>query len=173
MKKLKIWRVFFYDDKKISQFETAILHIVMMSKIGKKMSRLKVSQFQNEFMKSSFLPKYERKITRISALCSEAHYRAEILTIFCSYFGRNNDFINSFCNLLTFKHKHISRSLKRLVILTSRVLTGPYLTCSSKLYDNEFQFSSTFGIPTFILDFSIHFYFIFLSHQFFGFLQIR
>ena len=29
---------------------------------------LKVSKFQNEFMKSSFLPKYERKI---SALCSE------------------------------------------------------------------------------------------------------
>ena len=32
---------------------------------------LKVRQFQNEFMKSSFLPKYERKIVRISALCSE------------------------------------------------------------------------------------------------------
>ena len=28
----------------------------------------KVSYFQNEFMKSSFLPKYERKIVRISAL---------------------------------------------------------------------------------------------------------
>ena len=41
---------------------------------------LKVSQFQNEFMKSSFLPKYERKIVRISALCS----KAEILTIFVS-----------------------------------------------------------------------------------------
>ena len=32
---------------------------------------LKVSKFQNEFMKSSFLPKYERKIDRIFALCSE------------------------------------------------------------------------------------------------------
>ena len=32
---------------------------------------LKVSQFQIEFMKSSFLPKYEQKIVRISALCSE------------------------------------------------------------------------------------------------------
>ena len=31
---------------------------------------LKVRQFQNEFMKSSFLPKCERKIVRISALCS-------------------------------------------------------------------------------------------------------
>ena len=28
--------------------------------------------------------------------------RAEILTIFCSYFGRNDDFINSFWNLLIF-----------------------------------------------------------------------
>ena len=44
---------------------------------------LKVSYFQNEFMKSSFIPKYEQKIVRISALC-------------CSYFGRNDAFINSF-----------------------------------------------------------------------------
>ena len=29
---------------------------------------LKVSKLQNEFMKSSFLPKYEQKIVRISAL---------------------------------------------------------------------------------------------------------
>ena len=28
--------------------------------------------------------------------------RAEVLTIFCSYFGRNDDFMNSFGNLLTF-----------------------------------------------------------------------
>ena len=31
---------------------------------------IKVSKFQNEFIRSSFLPKYERKIVRISALCS-------------------------------------------------------------------------------------------------------
>ena len=55
----------------------------------------KVSKFQNEFMKSSFLPKCEPKIVRISALYSP-HYRAEILTIFGSCFGRNDDFINSF-----------------------------------------------------------------------------
>ena len=54
----------------------------------------KVSKFQNEFMKSSFLPKYEPKIV--------PHYRAEILTIFGSYSGRNEDFINSFWNLLIF-----------------------------------------------------------------------
>ena len=63
---------------------------------------LKVSKFQNEFMKSSFLPKYERNIVRISTLCSVPYYRAEILTIFCWYFGRNDDFINSFWDLLTF-----------------------------------------------------------------------
>ena len=32
---------------------------------------LKVRQFQNEFMKSSFLPKYERKIVKISALTKQ------------------------------------------------------------------------------------------------------
>ena len=35
---------------------------------------LKVSKFQNEFMKSSFLPKYEPNIVRISALyCATLH----------------------------------------------------------------------------------------------------
>ena len=33
--------------------------------------KLKVSQFQNEFMKSSFLPKYEQKIVKISALTTQ------------------------------------------------------------------------------------------------------
>ena len=32
------------------------------------LKKLKVRQFQNEFMKSSFLPKYEQKIVKISAL---------------------------------------------------------------------------------------------------------
>ena len=32
---------------------------------------LKVSKFQNEFIKSSFLPKYEQKIVRISALTTQ------------------------------------------------------------------------------------------------------
>ena len=52
---------------------------------------LKVSYFQNEIMKSSFLPKYERKTVRISALSCVV--RAEIMTIFCSHFGRHDDFI--------------------------------------------------------------------------------
>ena len=56
------------------------------------MNFIKVSKSQDKFMKSSFLPKNERNIARISALT----FRAEILAIFCSFFGRNDDFINSF-----------------------------------------------------------------------------
>ena len=45
--------------------------------------RLKVSKFQNEVMKSSFLPKYEPKIVRIPAQpCSVSQFKADILTIF-------------------------------------------------------------------------------------------
>ena len=43
---------------------------------------LKVSKFQNEFMKSSFLPKYKQKIVRISALCSEGRYPDIFLFVF-------------------------------------------------------------------------------------------
>ena len=50
---------------------------------------LKVVYFLNEFMKSSFLPKYEQKNGFLPWVV-----RAEILTIF----GRNDDFINSFWN---------------------------------------------------------------------------
>ena len=35
---------------------------------------LEVSKFQNEFMKSSFLPKYEPNIVRISALYHSERY---------------------------------------------------------------------------------------------------
>ena len=48
-------------------------------------------------------PKIWTKWTKYCILpCTVPHYRAEIFTIFGSYFGRNNDFINSFWNLLTF-----------------------------------------------------------------------
>ena len=43
---------------------------------------LKVRQFQNEFMKSSSFPKYERKIVRISALCSEGRNPDILLFVF-------------------------------------------------------------------------------------------
>ena len=46
--------------------------IILESKVPPNLNMiLKVSKFQNEFMKSLFLPKYEQKIVRISALCSE------------------------------------------------------------------------------------------------------
>ena len=60
--------------------------------IGSRDYDVKVSKSQNKFMKSSFLPKNERNIARISAL----NVRAEILAIFCSFFRRNDDFINLF-----------------------------------------------------------------------------
>ena len=53
----------------------------MIEKLFPCRSVLEVNKFKNESLKSSFL---------------------EILTNFCSYFGRNDDFINSFWNLLAF-----------------------------------------------------------------------
>ena len=55
---------------------------------------IQVSKFQNECMKSLFLPKYEPKIVRMP--CIVAEYRKDILTKLGSYFGRIDDFINSF-----------------------------------------------------------------------------
>ena len=39
--------------------------------LGQYVSLIKVSKSQNKFMKSSFLPKYEQNILRISALASK------------------------------------------------------------------------------------------------------
>ena len=44
--------------------------------------------------------------------------RVEILTIFHSYFGRNDDFINSFWNLLKFTSYYLHSSLMRHFLLT-------------------------------------------------------
>ena len=65
-------------------------------------STLKVINFQNEFTKSSFLTKYEQNIVSISALYYATLQGRNPYTVFGSYFGRNDDFINSFWNLLTF-----------------------------------------------------------------------
>ena len=65
---------------------------------------LKVSKFQNEFLKTSFLPKYEPNIVRISALYC-ATLQGKNPYNFGSYFGRNDVFINSFWNLLTFRQR--------------------------------------------------------------------
>ena len=81
----KGFRSFFglLDPEKIDSYIN-FLHLILFLCI------LKVRQFKHEVMKSSFLPKYDQKIIRISALCSEGRN--------CSYFGRNDDFINSFLN---------------------------------------------------------------------------
>ena len=39
-----------------------------------KQNKVKVRKFQNEFMNSSFLPKYKQKIVRISALSTEVRF---------------------------------------------------------------------------------------------------
>ena len=47
-------------------------------------SKLKVGKLQNELMKSSFLPKYEPNIVRISALyCATLKYEPKIVRISC------------------------------------------------------------------------------------------
>ena len=106
---------------------------------------LKVSKFQNEFMKSSFLPKYEPNIWRISALYCVPHYRAEILTIFGSYFGRNDDFINSFWNLLTFIGAHFSLLLLLKLLLKS-FLIYRYVRC---LHSKEYGYVHKHSLQTF------------------------
>ena len=49
-------------------------------------------------MKSSFSPKHEQKIVKISAHFTQGRNPDN----FFWYFGRNDDFINSFWNCLTF-----------------------------------------------------------------------
>ena len=44
--------------------------------------QLKVSKFQNEFMKSPFLPKYEQKIVKISALTTQGRNPDNFLFVF-------------------------------------------------------------------------------------------
>ena len=53
-------------------WERSNMRKVTLTKKGSIMEHLlKVSKSQNKFMKSSFLPKYERNILRISALASK------------------------------------------------------------------------------------------------------
>ena len=122
------------------------------------------SKFQNEFMKSSFLLKYEQNIEFLP--CTLPHYRAEIFTIFGSYFGRNDDFIKSFWNLLTFsfqtkkKNFHVSctwykSSILMLVLITKdRLVIGLHsLFCPS-----ENKGIWLFQISAYILHFSLLIY---------------
>ena len=75
--------------------------------------------------------------------CSVAQYRAEILTIFGTYFGRNDDFIDSFLNLLTFKKaRKIWWNFPVLFWLNSKVHTY-ILRSPNKKYDEIFLESQT------------------------------
>ena len=58
----------------------------------------KGQQISEWIYKASFLPKYRQKIAKISALCSEGRKQGRNSDNFCSYVGRNDDFINSFWN---------------------------------------------------------------------------
>ena len=49
-------------------------HVLSMIRNVNILCILKVSNFQNEFMMSSFLPKYEQKIVKISALTTQGRY---------------------------------------------------------------------------------------------------
>ena len=77
----------------LSEWSNHCFFQILSLLVGPAAVLVKVSKFQNELIKSSFLPKYEPKILRISSLYC-ATLRPEILTIFGSYFGRNDDFIN-------------------------------------------------------------------------------
>ena len=99
---------------------------------------LKVSKFQNEFMKSSFLPKYEPNFVRMSALytyCATLQGRN-----FGSYFGRNDDFIDSFWNLLTFSDIMLKKN-ERWIFLAS-LRSRRKNVFSSSLHSGEKKISS-------------------------------
>ena len=81
-------------------------------------------------------------------LCIVAHYRAEILIIFGSRFGRNDDFINSFWNLPTFSGCQIWvllffqilwHSQKTLTLIESNF---ELLSLKVSKFQNEFMKSS-------------------------------
>ena len=80
------------QQSQLSNYEGDLLKLVTYQE--KNTLSLKVSKSQNEFMKLSFLPKYESKTVRMPFIV--AKYRTEILTTLGSYFGINDDFINSF-----------------------------------------------------------------------------
>ena len=86
---------------------------------------LKVSKFQKEFMKSWFLPEYEPNIVRISALYC-ARLKGRNPYNFRFIFWKNDDFINSFWNLLTFS-KYLLLVGWRIYSLKIKVFWPPFI----------------------------------------------
>ena len=74
---------------------------------------LKVSKFQNKFMKSSFLQKYEPKIVRISALHITG--QKSLIIIYGSYCGRYIRWLHKF--ILKFTVHHICCTRITLLIM--------------------------------------------------------
>ena len=68
-------------------------------------------------------------------------HRAEILTIFCSYFGRNDDFINSFWNWLTFNNTvfylHCCYQKKITTLKNIHLYFCPYFWKISQIHDKS------------------------------------
>ena len=87
---------------------------------------VKVSKSQNKLMKSSFSPKNERNIARISTL----NVRAEILAIFCLFFGKNDDLIILFWDLLTFRGIMLIGDWfsTKIVKLANQIFKVPFFT---------------------------------------------
>ena len=77
------------------------------------------------------------------------HYRAEILSIFRSYFGSNDYFINSFWNLLTF-------SGEQLISLNSnkhwQKYSSPRVQCSVVQTDPSFSLPALARLINFVIN---------------------
>ena len=91
-----------------------------MLALRKEQREMMVSKFQNEFMKSSFLQKYEQKNVKICALTTQGRNPDNFLFVL----WRNNDFINSFWNLLTFRQN--SSLTAKIYLLINIRLCGSY-----------------------------------------------
>ena len=65
-------------------FYTLVLKITDLDQL------LKVSKSQNKFMRSSFLPKYERNILRISTLASKERSNKEMKALYHTNYGLFN-----------------------------------------------------------------------------------
>ena len=98
---------------------------------------LKVRKFQNENMKSSNCPKYERK--KFEKFCPK-YYKGRIFQIFFgSYFRQCHDFKFSFWNFLTFKIEQMQIKITTLTVsiplrIESQVFLKSYFGFSKPLW---------------------------------------
>ena len=81
------------------KFKYLLEHIVPLYLNLSHMHRLRSDNFRMSLWSHHFSQNTNKKLSGF-LLCV---VKADILTIFCSYFVRNDDFINSFWNWLTFR----------------------------------------------------------------------